>query len=158
MSLLCMFLVMNKLTRTARAQILGLMVEGTSIRAISRLTGASKNTIVKLLEDAGEAFSDYQDRTFRNLTCKRLQVDEIWSFVYAKQRNVAAAKRQDLAHGDAWTWTAIDADFINFIEVGENKLRAVRRPRGHRGKLRGQLISKRVSLPRRIAVAVVGQR
>lgn len=68
---------MNKLPRAARAQILGMMVEGVSIRAISRMTGASKNTIVKLLADAGEAFSDYQDRTLRNLPCKRLQVDEV---------------------------------------------------------------------------------
>lgn len=68
------------------------MVEGVSIRAISRMTGASKNTIAKLLADAGEAFSDYQDRTLRGLTCKRIQVDEIWSFVYAKQKNVPTAK------------------------------------------------------------------
>jgi len=101
---------MNKLTRTARAQILGLMVEGMSMRAISRITGASKNTVVKLLEDAGEAFSDYQDRTLRNLTCKRLQVDEIWAFVYAKAKNVEGAKAAPQAAGDIWTWMAIDAD------------------------------------------------
>jgi IS1 family transposase len=101
---------MNKLTRAARAQILGLMVEGMSMRAISRTTGASKNTIVKLLEDAGEAFSDYQDRTMRNLTCKRIQVDEIWAFVYAKAKNVEAAKAAPEGAGDVWTWMAIDAD------------------------------------------------
>lgn len=101
---------MNKLTRIARAQILGLMVEGMSIRAISRTTGASKNTVVKLLEDAGEAFSDYQDRTLRNLTCKRVQVDEIWAFVYAKAKNVAGAKAAPDGAGDCWTWLAIDAD------------------------------------------------
>jgi IS1 family transposase len=101
---------MNKLSRDARAQILGMMVEGVSIRAISRMTGASKNTIVKLLADAGEAFSDYQDRTMRDLTCKRLQVDEIWSFVYAKQKNVPIAKAAPEGAGDIWTWTAIDAD------------------------------------------------
>ena len=83
---------MNKLSRTARAQILGLMVEGMSLRAISRITGASKNTVVKLMEDAGEAFSEYQDRTLRGLTCKRVQVDEIWAFVYAKAKNVGARK------------------------------------------------------------------
>ncbi len=83
---------MNKLSRAARAQILGLMVEGMSLRAISRTTGASKNTVVKLLEDAGEAFSDYQDRTLRGLTSKRIQVDEIWAFVYAKAKNVETAK------------------------------------------------------------------
>jgi len=101
---------MNKLSRETRAQILGMMVEGVSIRAISRMTGASKNTVVKLLADAGEAFSDYQDRTLRNLPCKRLQVDEIWSFVYAKQKNVATAKAAPEGAGDVWTWTAIDAD------------------------------------------------
>ena len=101
---------MNKLTRAARAEILGMMVEGVSIRAISRLTGASKNTIVKLLADAGEAFSDYQDRTLRGLTCKRLQVDEIWAFVYAKAKNVGTAKAAPEGAGDCWTWMAIDAD------------------------------------------------
>jgi IS1 family transposase len=101
---------MNKLDRTARAKILGLMVEGMSMRAISRVTGASKNTIVKLLEDAGEAFSDYQDRTLRNLTCKRLQVDEVWAFVYAKAKNVETAKAAPQEAGDCWTWMAIDAD------------------------------------------------
>jgi len=101
---------MNKLSRAARAQILGLMVEGMSMRAISRTTGASKNTVVKLLEDAGEAFSDYQDRTLRGLTCKRIQVDEIWAFVYAKAKNVKAAKAAPEGAGDCWTWLAIDAD------------------------------------------------
>lgn len=101
---------MNKLSREARAQILGLMVEGMAMRAISRITGASKNTIVKLLEDAGEAFSDYQDRTLRNLTCKRVQVDEIWAFVYAKAKNVEDAKAAPEGAGDCWTWLAIDAD------------------------------------------------
>lgn len=101
---------MNKLTRTARAQILGMMVEGMSIRATSRMTGASKNTVVKLLEDAGEAFSAYQDRTLRGLTCKRIQVDEIWAFVYAKAKNVKTAKAAPEGAGDCWTWLAIDAD------------------------------------------------
>lgn len=101
---------MNKLSRDKRAQILGLMVEGMSIRAIVRATGASKNTVVKLLEDAGEAFSDYQDRTLRGLTCKRIQVDEIWAFVYAKAKNVKTAKAAPDGAGDCWTWLAIDAD------------------------------------------------
>ena len=101
---------MNKLSREARAQILGMMVEGVSIRAISRMTGASKNTIAKLLEDAGQAFSDYQDRTLRGLTCKRVQVDEIWAFVYAKAKNVSTAKAAPDGAGDCWTWMAIDAD------------------------------------------------
>lgn len=101
---------MNKLPAAKRAEILGMMVEGVSLRAISRLTGVSKNTIVKLLEDAGEAFSDYQYQTLRNLTCKRIQVDEVWCFCYAKQKNVAKAKAAPPQAGDIWTWTAIDAD------------------------------------------------
>jgi len=101
---------MNKLPPAKRAEILGMMAEGVSLRAIARMTGASKNTIVKLLEDAGEAFSDYQDRAFRNLPCKHIQVDEIWSFVYAKAKNVAGAKTAPPQAGDIWTWTAIDAD------------------------------------------------
>jgi IS1 family transposase len=101
---------MNRISRDARARILGMMVEGVSIRAIARMTGVSKNTVVKLLADAGEAFSDYQDRTLRDLTCKRLQVDEIWAFVYAKAKNVETAKAAPEGAGDCWTWMAIDAD------------------------------------------------
>jgi len=101
---------MNRLTKEARAQILTLLCEGMSIRAVTRVTGASKNTIAKLLLDAGRAVSAYQDRVLRNLTCKRVQVDEIWSFVYAKRNNVASAKAAPEDAGDVWTWTAIDAD------------------------------------------------
>jgi IS1 family transposase len=99
---------MNKLDREARAQILHLLYEGNSIRAVTRLTGASKKAVTKLLVDAGQAAAWYQDRVFVNLTCKRIQVDEIWAFVYAKQKNVAKAAPADA--GDVWTWTAIDAD------------------------------------------------
>ena len=101
---------MNKLPPDKRVQIIGMMVEGMSIRAIARLTGASKNTIVKLLRDAGEACLDYQDRMLQNLPCKRIQVDEIWSFVYAKAKNVEKAKAAPEQAGDIWTWTAICAD------------------------------------------------
>src|SRR6185369_15961132 len=101
---------MNKLSTERRAQILGMMVEGNSIRAIVRMTGVSKNTVTKLLEDAGEAFADYQDRVLRNLPCKRLQLDEIWAFCYAKQRNVMTAKAAPEDAGDIWMWVAIDAE------------------------------------------------
>jgi IS1 family transposase len=101
---------MNRLTNERRAQILGMMVEGNSIRSIVRMSGASKNTIIKLLEDAGEAFSEYQDRVFHDLSCKRLQLDEIWAFCYAKQRNVMLAKAAPEDAGDLWTWVAIDAE------------------------------------------------
>jgi IS1 family transposase len=81
-----------------------------SIRAITRLTGASKNTVAKLLVEAGHACAAYQDKTLRNLPCKRVQMDEIWSFVYAKNDNVKGAKAAPATAGDVWTWTAIDAD------------------------------------------------
>jgi len=101
---------MNKLSRKDRARILHLLCEGSSIRAVTQLTGASKNTVIKLVVDAGKAASWYQDRVFRNLTCKRVQVDEIWNFVCAKQKNVATAKSAPANASDVWTWTAIDAD------------------------------------------------
>jgi IS1 family transposase len=101
---------MNKLSREDRAHILHLLCEGNSIRAITRLTGASKKAVSKLLVDAGQAAAWYQDRVFVNLTCKRIQVDEIWAFVYAKQKNVPTAKAAPANAGDVWTWTAIDAD------------------------------------------------
>ena len=103
-------LFMNKLDAKARGQILHLLCEGQSIRSVTRLTGVSKNTVVKLLIDAGKACSTYHDEHVRNIQSKRIQCDEIWSFTYAKQKNVAAAKRQDLAYDDTWTWTALDAD------------------------------------------------
>jgi IS1 family transposase len=101
---------MNKLPSAKRAEIIGMMVEGMAVRAIVRLTGVSKTTVLKLLEDCGQAFTAYQDAAFRNLTCKRLQVDEIWAFNHCKQRNVATAKRAPAEAGDLWTWVAIDAD------------------------------------------------
>jgi len=87
-----------------------MMVEGVSIRAISRMTGASINTVVKLLADAGNACLEYQDRLMVNLPCKRIQADEIWSFVYAKQKNVPREMRGRFGIGDVWTWTALCAD------------------------------------------------
>ena len=101
---------MNKLSVTKRAQILTLLVEGMSLRAISRATDASINTISTLLVDAGEACAAYHDETVRQVRAKRVQVDEIWSFTYAKQKNVARAKAAPDGAGDTWTWTAIDAD------------------------------------------------
>ena len=101
---------MNKLPTETRIQILGMMVEGMSLRAIARLTGASKNTIVKFLRDAGEACLRYQDEHLVGLTCKRIQVDEIWSFVGMKQKNVPDERKGEFGVGDVWTWTAIDAD------------------------------------------------
>jgi len=100
---------MNRLDTQARAQIIRCLAEGNSIRSTCRMTGVAKNTVVKLLLEVAEVCREYQDRVFRNLTCKRLQLDEIWSFVYAKERNASEQRKAEGA-GDVWTWTAIDAD------------------------------------------------
>jgi IS1 family transposase len=101
---------MNKLPLRTRAQALSMLCEGSSMRSISRVCDVSINTVSKLLIDAGKACAAFHDATVQNVKTRRCQVDEIWSFTYAKQKNVPRAKRQDLAYGDTWTWTAIDAD------------------------------------------------
>ena len=101
---------MNKLPTQKRAQILGMLCEGMSLRATSRLADVSINTVTKLLVDVGTACAAYQDDALRNLNCKRVQVDEIWSFTYAKAKNVKTAVAAPEGAGDTWTWTAIDAD------------------------------------------------
>ena len=103
-------LIMNKLPVEKRATILKMLMHGSSIRSISEITDASANTISKLLIDAGKACSAYHDATVRNVNSKRVQVDEIWSFTYAKAKNVARAKAAPEGAGDTWTWTALDAD------------------------------------------------
>lgn len=100
---------MNKLSTLERKQIVSALVEGNSLRAISRTTGAARNTINKLLVDLGGACSDYQDLVFRNLKCKRVQCDEIWSFILCRAKNVTPEKK-DNGWGDIWTWVALDAD------------------------------------------------
>lgn len=117
---------MNKLDHETRARILHLLCEGQSIRAITRLTGASKNTVAKLLVDAGLACAAYQDRVLRNLPCKKVQVDEIWAFVYAKRGNVKHAKKAPIDAGDVWTWTALCADIklLCSIYVGDRSVRS----------------------------------
>ena len=100
----------NVLSTEKRVQIVSALVEGCGIRATARMANVSKDTVMKLWREIGEACIRYQDENFRNLTCKRLQVDEIWSFVYAKEKNVPAAKRGQFGFGDVWTFTAIDAD------------------------------------------------
>ncbi|HML29738.1 MAG TPA: IS1 family transposase [Hyphomicrobium sp.] len=101
---------MNKLPLTTRVQILSMLCEGSSMRSISRVTGVSINTVTKLLVDAGEACAAYHFNTVRGVKAKRVQCDEIWSFCYAKEKNVATAKTPAYEAGDVWTWTAIDAD------------------------------------------------
>lgn len=101
---------MNKLTTEKRAQILSVLCEGMGINAACRITGASKNTVLKLLTDAGEACAKYQDEAMRNLTCKRVECDEVWSFVGMKQKNVPEELQGTFGLGDVYTWTAIDAE------------------------------------------------
>lgn len=101
---------MNKLNNDRRSQVVAALVEGNSIRATVRMTGIAKNTIVKLLAELGTACANYQDAVMRNLPCKRVQCDEIWSFCHSKQKNVAPENAGVLGYGDVWTWVAIDAD------------------------------------------------
>ena len=101
---------MNRLDTAERAAIIRCLVEGCSIRSTVRMTGASKNTIAKLTLDLGAACSAYMDANLVNLKTKRVQVDEIWSFVYAKSKNVPLEVGRERVAGDVWTWVAIDAD------------------------------------------------
>lgn len=101
---------MNRLSQQERAQIIRCLVEGNSIRATVRMTGFAKNTIVKLLVELGEVCSDYQDRKLRGLTASRIECDEIWTFVHAKEQNVPPEHEGEWGYGDAWTWVAFDPD------------------------------------------------
>ena len=101
---------MNKLSVAQRAQILAMLCEGSSMRSISRLADVSINTVSKLLVDAGRFCAGFHDANVRGVKAKRVQVDEIWSFVGAKQKNVGGMKAPMDGAGDAWTWTAIEAD------------------------------------------------
>jgi len=100
---------MNQLATSKRSQVVAALVEGTSINATCRMTGVAKHTVLKLLKDLGCAAASYHDDHVRNLRVRRVQCDEIWAFVYAKQKNVSFEQMQQGA-GDVWTWTAIDAD------------------------------------------------
>lgn len=112
---------MNKLDIKTRVMILNMMVEGMSMRSISRTVGVSINTVTKLLVDAGEACAKYHNNTVRDVKTTRVECDEIWSFVYAKNKNVKDATAAPDGAGDVWTWTAIDADskMILSYEVGD---------------------------------------
>ncbi len=115
---------MNRLSTEKRAQVVGCLVEGMSIRATVRVTGVAKNTVVKLLADLGQACSEYQDAAFRNLNCSVIEADEIWAYCYAKQKNVPDEYKDTFGYGDVWTWTAIDADtkLVPSWLVGERTL------------------------------------
>ncbi len=106
----CIIEGMNKLSTERRAAVLSALVEGCSIRSTVRMTGVAKNTVLKLLVDAGGACARYLHENLRNLNCRRIQCDEIWSFCYQKQRTVPPERQGILGFGDVWTWTAIDAE------------------------------------------------
>src|SRR5436309_1483408 len=100
---------MNRLPLERRAQIVGMLVEGNSLRATARLADVSLNTVTKLLLDVGAACEEYQDRTLRGLKLKRIQCDEIWAFVYAKAKNLPEKHRGEVGYGDVWAWVALDS-------------------------------------------------
>jgi IS1 family transposase len=100
---------MNQLNTAKRTQIIAALVEGNSINATCRMLGVGKHTVLRLLEDAGCACAAYHDAMVRGLSVNRAQCDEVWSFIYAKQKNVTEEQMAEGA-GDCWTWTAIDAD------------------------------------------------
>lgn len=101
---------MNRLSTAERAAIVRALVEGNSVRATCRITGAAKGTVLTLLNDLGAVCTAYQSKTLRNLNCRRVQCDEIWSFCYAKQKNIPKAMAGKYGVGDVWTWTALDED------------------------------------------------
>ncbi len=101
---------MNTLTRKQRCAVIRCLVDGCSVRATTRITGAAKNTIEKLTRELAEAVTQYQDNVLRNLKCRRIQCDEIWCFCYAKEKNLPEEMRRMPGVGCMWTWTAIDAD------------------------------------------------
>ncbi len=101
---------MNKLTMQKRVHILASLVEGNSIRSTVRMTGAAKNTVSKLLRDIGQVCERYQNQVMVNLPCRRIQVDEIWSFCRCKKKNVPAEHKGEFGYDDVWTWVAIDPD------------------------------------------------
>ena len=112
---------MNKLPKEKQAMILSLLVEGMSQRAIARTVDVSTNTVAKLLVDAGRACAAYHDKAVCNVKAQRVQCDEIWSFCYAKQKNVEKSKAAPQGAGDVWTWTALDSDskLIISYEIGD---------------------------------------
>jgi IS1 family transposase len=101
---------MNTLDKTKRAQLISVLVEGNSLRATARICDVAFNTVLKFVPEIGQACAEYQDKAFLNLKCKRIQCDEIWSFCYAKQKNVPEDKQGIFGYGDVWTWVAMDAE------------------------------------------------
>jgi IS1 family transposase len=100
----------NKISLERKAEIIRVLCEGNSIRSTARITDTAINTVVTLLRKTGKACLEYQDKAMHNLNCQKLQCDEIWSFVYAKEKNVPDNHKGEYGYGDVWTFTAIDAD------------------------------------------------
>jgi len=101
---------MNKLSLERKARVIKALVDGNSIRATCRITDTAKGTVIRLLRDVGKACAEYQDKHLRNLSCQRVECDEIWSFCYAKEKNVPENKQSQFGYGDVWTFVALDAD------------------------------------------------
>lgn len=101
---------MNKLSKEKQIQVVAALVEGNSLRAVTRMTGIHRTTVMKLLADLGSVCAAYQDEHLRDLPCTKIQCDEIWSFCYAKEKNVPEDKKGQFGYGDIWTWVAIDAE------------------------------------------------
>jgi IS1 family transposase len=132
---------MNRLPNAKRAQIIQMLVEGSSLRATSRMADVSINTVTKLLVDVAEAAYEYHDTAVRNVRCKRVQADEIWCFVGAKAKNVPTSREQD-GWGDVWTWTAIDADTklcVSYLVGGRDTWWATEFMRDVAGRIRGKV-------------------
>jgi hypothetical protein len=118
---------MNKLPLSKRAQIPSMLAEGSFMRSISRVPDVSIDTVARLLAEAGEACAAHHDEAVRGVNSKRVQCDEIWSVVYAKKRNLETAKAVPGGAGDAWTWTALDADsklIVSFLVGSRDAARA----------------------------------
>jgi IS1 family transposase len=107
---MCYIEGMNTLDKTKRAQLISVLVEGNSLRATARICDVAFNTVLKFIPQIGAACDDFMDKAFHNLTCKRIQCDEIWSFCYAKEKNVPKDKKGQFGYGDIWTWVAMDAE------------------------------------------------
>jgi IS1 family transposase len=102
---------MRRLKSETRAQVINCLIEGCSIRATVRMTGVAKKTVMRLLLEVGTVCAEYQDKVFRDLKCKRLQLDEMWSWIYCKEKNrTEEIAKKNPAAGDVWLWTAVDAD------------------------------------------------
>ena len=102
--------LMNTLDKTKRAQLISVLVEGNSLRATARICDVAFNTVLKFIPQIGRVCAEYQDQAFRKLACKRIQCDEIWSFCYAKEKNVPKKFKGQFGYGDVWTWVAMDAE------------------------------------------------